>query len=358
MDGPLHSRASRHYTEVPVAKLQSDGSDEGRSFARQYPSPGLSDEQLCGALWSVGLPPDVTKVTSLAAIRTIRWSDRDIVREDPIAYDWHRENFTAYIARYLNSGFPVLLAAGNHVQLICGYLRNRQLQGMEPTNDPGRIEKFVLHDDGQGPYRLVGVGEIMLQAAGSTDHLVVPLPPGLNLAGDGAEEIGTSTVELVLPRVAERARGEALPNAESLVQSEERLVHADYAVRTYGCDSNDFKASYAARCTDADAQLTLSVTPLPKYVWVVEIIDRAERDSRNPPVIGEVVVDATPTRRNAQVLFIHFPGWVAMHDPISDEDADFPCGSDRYNSGRWAQESPGAWNYGSPSRRFKTAGTP
>jgi hypothetical protein len=350
---------------VPVADLQRHDMATDRAYARQYPSPGLSDEQLCRALWRAGLPPELTKVLSMTDSREVLWSDRKAIHLNPNGHDWHRERFTSAIARYLNSGLPVLLAAGDHVRLICGYLRKSQLVSSEMDSvdsgrieiDSGRIEMFIIHDDGTGPYQLVSVVDCLGFATAPEDLLVVPLPPGLNLPGDAAEDLGVGTIDQVLPKIADHLTELGAKNAPPLAALAAGLHSMKYAVRSFACDSNDFKASFAARCPDPEARSILSLTPLPKYVWVVEIVERMERIQGHSPVVGEVVIDATsPTGKDATALFIHFPGWVAMNDRISGEEFDFACSSETYDSGRWAQESPGTWIYRSNSRRFKTAG--
>jgi hypothetical protein len=50
---------------------------------------------------------------------------------------------------------------------------------------------------------------------------------------------------------------------------------------------------------------------MPRYVWVVEIVDRYRRSMGQPDVLGEIVIDATLTQFEplAAVMALHVDGF-------------------------------------------------
>ncbi len=357
-----------HYTavlrgltpRVSMADLAGTPSEWDRTHGRQYPTPGLSAEQLCQALWRAGLPPELIPNSLFSEQRPLVWSDREKLHNQSISHEWHHENFTTAVAWYLNSGLPVLITAGTHVVMVCGYLRANQMRKYSSDGQPStdsRIAAFILHDDSRGPYRIVGV-DALLGQMDLADWLMAPVPIGMLLGGGPAESLAIKSIDSVVRSVAKmmRAAGRIAP-ADALDQTVELLDAHSLSVRTYAAESNDFKRSFASRSRDRRAGRQIQIARLPKYIWVTEIVDRARRHSGLPPVLGEAIVDATsPSSAEAEILLLHLPGYITKFDRLNNEIYDFECGSDYYNSGRWAQQSPGAWSPTTTSRRFKSAG--
>ncbi len=356
-----------HYTavlrgltpRVPVAELHGSPNEKDRSRGRRYPSPGLTDEQLDQALWRGGLPPEVIPNRLLFEARPVAWHDREEIHSNPEIHEWHLENFCAVIARYLNSGLPVLLTLGNHVILVCGYLRASQMYSESPSQDAGQIRALIVHDDSEGPYRVIDTAWILSEMA-PDDWVMAPVPLGVLLEGKFAEELASKVTEAVATSVANQLEEYgATTEANSLRKFDEMLKRHKLSVRTYACDSSEFKHSFMRRCADKRAQRTMQAARLPKYVWITEIIERTRREDGQPPVVGEVIIDATaPSSSAAQILVIHLPGYINAYDRLNDETYDFACESGYYNSGRWGQRSPGFGWYGLPLNRFKSAGLP
>ena len=90
MDGALYGCYSEGLTPpIAIAQLVRQDTRDVWQFARQYPSPGLYDEQLCRALWEAGLPPEALPVSILGRPRDPGWQHREQIRlgwqESPVA---------------------------------------------------------------------------------------------------------------------------------------------------------------------------------------------------------------------------------------------------------------------------------
>jgi hypothetical protein len=66
----------------------------------------------------------------------------------------------------------------------------------------------------------------------------------------------------------------------------------DLRFRTYAVASTEYKTA-ALRRLPADVALCFRLQQWPRYIWVVEAVDRKLRRERRPCVLGEAVVDAT-----------------------------------------------------------------
>jgi len=349
---------------VPIARLRDTSRHAGAEFGRQYPSRGLADVQILRALAEGGLAPEIVYLRDLADTRNPQWYDRDTVwKHGEAAHPWQRENITSTVSRYLNSGLPVILARGTHVQLICGYIRASDLELDDPNSDPGAVIAFVCHDESQGPYRIELVGPIVGEID-ADDTLIIPLPPGLVLSGSDAELIGLRQFEEQLSNVVniEDRLETVTGGSETLTAIRETLASLDkrkYAVRTYATFNSDFKESVRRRCSNNQIVTeAVSLARLPRFVWVTEIIDRALRSQRKPPVIGEVVIDATATSdKDAPVVIVHVPGYVESRDLVTGRFDGSTCDVEAHDSGRWAQNRQVLWwnSTGSRSKSVRAA---
>ena len=82
---------------------------------------------------------------------------------------------------------------------------------------------------------------------------------------------------------------------------------------------------------------------LPRYVWVIEVLDRSARMAKEkdqPAVVGTVVLDASEVVRRPEdiaavaALFIHVPGQ-ATGRPTNDHRSWVPVKTDNRFSMRW-----------------------
>jgi hypothetical protein len=204
--------------------------------------------------------------------------------------------------RYLNSGFPVLVATGDHAFVLCGYRR-------EPRDGKRDWITFIRHDDQRGPY--LAVGDILDDADPDSGYryspwecLIVPLPTKLWLPPEPAEYVGA-----VLMRGLAQAVRSQVPEAESLF----KLIEGGrLALRTYAAPANTFKARLE-RGMDERLLREYRLARFSHYVWVVEAVDRDQRKDGLPCVIGEAIFDATSSENEPNLLALHVPGAAWVH---------------------------------------------
>lgn len=339
-----YSAVLRGYiTRRPVADMHPTVSD-GHTSRRPLPSPGLTTDQLMDALWAVGFTPEVWLINRLTVPDQASWRHRRELVASGQPNTWHLEAFTTSVCRYLNSGLPVLLAVGDHVRVICGYLRNRELvrgRARMLSQDPSRVENFILNDDGKGPYQIEHVEDLV--GNDDQDMLIFPTPPGLILGGQEAEVIGAAFVQELLFTLLSGDKISA-HQRQSLGWLEASLSESELALRTYMAEGNLFKRSFALRCSeDILASRLVPACRLPRYVWVCEIIDRRLRHAdgalADKSVVGQIVIDGSAVHASrAEVLVSHLPGWLGLRDQLHKVDADYPCEALVCSSGRWGHQ--------------------
>lgn len=265
-----------------IATYAGVASDLGRPL----PSLGLSVRQVTDAMLGLGLPGEV--------------------------YDLRQRNRASvvpFICRYLNSRLPVTVITSRHAFVLIGYERY-----VDP--DGTRRIRFWRQDDEAGPYQVVD--NWGSDPSGTWQHLVVPLPPKVYLTGEHAELIARRHLA---SRLKEGTREDkALAAQLDKVGSGTSSV----SLRSRVMLSNDFKRSVEQRrYPDAIAARYLNL-PMPRYVWVVEVTDRAARDQdtgTTPPcVLAEAVVDATDHTNDTKVLAWRCPSGITRW--LADRDAE------------------------------------
>ncbi|BBX28506.1 hypothetical protein [Mycolicibacterium alvei] len=193
-----------------------------------------------------------------------------------------------------------MVGTHNHAFILCGYRRSNQPR-------PGWIE-FIRHDDQAGPYLVVhnvlnDIDQRTGKVYGPWRTMHVPVPDKLWLA----------------PEAAERKGGQFLLNASNVIASaaddplpftplQDLINGRQLALRTYAIRSNDFKANLGARAIASPIQTEYRLARLPRFVWVVEAIDRQLRQAGKPCVLGEAVLDATSSDHAPQEIALHIHG--------------------------------------------------
>lgn len=246
---------------------------------RQVPSPGLTIGQMADAARSIGLPPLVYPLRHLA----------------------RGESVPRVLCRYLNSGIPVTIATRSHAFVLVGYGRSRD-------NDDNELLHFVRQDDEIGPYRVV---DWKLDEHGPWEYAVVPLPPKVYLPGENAEAIGSTRIRDELDRTPTEAASQLLRRLED----PERPL----SFRSTVVLSNEFKRTLRDRHYPDDVAAAYQRMQLSRFVWVVELTDRALRNAGEPCVMAEAVIDATDHVRDLHVLGWRIPG--ALWGWLPDDDA-------------------------------------
>lgn len=373
-----------HYTSVlrglssrrTTAELHQAGNTVN-TLARPYPSSGLSTRELANILRSANLPPEVLGYNELrTGRRTFSWADRNGLRIHARRFAgkrrkrqrdrmWIGENLSATICRYLNSGMPVILARHGmaHTQVVVGYLRESDIRPTAGTADDGHsdVVAFLVSDDQDGPFEIVHLTDLIREIAepgnDADTELVVPLPSGLWMTSEAAEELGVSLLMRSVARRQERI--EEWPVFDGAEEVRDRIrtrldtvAHGfdagdAYTVRTYASTGTDFKRSAAVRmASDPDLVAAIGMTQMPRFVWVCEAIDRKlRRGGALPSVVATVVLDATMVNSSfdesddgsvLEPLFLHLPGHYFAppygYPEIQVDDRNEPERVDTYTS--------------------------
>ncbi len=280
-------------------------SDPSLSPERALPSSGLTVQQLSDLLRRFDLPPIFYALGQLPSPR-LPWQPQDPTptsANDP-GGAWDTRVF-AVMCRHLNGGFPVLVGTNDHAFVVIGWSR-------DPA-DPRRI-LFVRHDDQQGPYLPVDnpLSDELVQVDGNRRTygpwrtLQVPLPPKLWLAPEAAErKAGALLVQAVstpLAAAMQKHIGIVVEDLQSLVGG------SHLALRTYAILSEKFKDELPSLGVDPIHVRSYRLARLPRYVWVVEAIDRRLRTQGQTCVLGEAVIDATSSDHSPDVVAYRLHG--------------------------------------------------
>ena len=378
--------------------------DETGAYGRQYPSEGLSAPTLSRVLRKLDLPPEIVDDADLVQHRDLEWYDRQelwdsVSQIEEGSDDWKRlwiaENLTATICRYLNSGFSCILSRDDleHTQVVCGYVREEDVNKEKvdlPTLSSGQalhsdVVALLVADDQRGPFEIVEVAELVdlimnedPTPAWTSLAVITPLPRGLWLSGNKAERRGAQ----ILAECARR-RLESLDAWTKMLQltSDEIQAHrkvltqlvawttvpegGNLAIRCYAAAGSDFKRGFAHRVDDGPAARVSGYTPLPKYVWVVEAMDREERSKEAPMVRATVVLDGSEVSDddtaidNLRTLLVHIPGQIStIRKPVFDDDHWRPTTLKPYYSGRWHHDRDWLLSAESTAARWKGASAP
>lgn len=251
---------------------------------RLIPAMGMSVGQLSSMVERAGLPPLVYDLRDLRP----------------------GEDLFTIACRYLNSGFPVIVAGGGHAFVLVGY---RRVAGGAGT----RIE-FIRQDDQAGPY--LPIKDPLLDCWRPWEYLVIPLPPKVYVSGEVAEPVGASKLTAAL---------DASSQTEYAALSQ-RISGGEVMFRTTAMQSNEFKAKLAARGAPADLVAAYQWTLMSRWVWIVEAVDRAAWDAGDPSVAAEVVIDATDHTGDPRPIAWRLPDQLLVWDPDRNVVGKRPLG--------------------------------
>lgn len=299
--------------------------DPSLAVGRPIPSPGLTLHQISELLRSFGLPAVYYSINGLTA------SDRPPMRPERAGEESTR--LPRVCCRYLNSGFPLLVivkpsvrSGDYHSLVLCGYSRSS-------TPDAAQRNRLtvalVVHDDQRGPYLNVKDWQNDIDSLTSVrylwEQLLVPLPEKLWLTGEAAERKGSE----ILFAAAETGARIGIKEAARLTNAFEagRLTF-----RTYAISGNQFKTGLVQRFSDPIILREYAFARLPRFIWVVEAVDRQEREGNRACVLGEIILDATSDDREPQILATRIPGVLAIPRPDNPKYAR-KTGADPVRSG-------------------------
>jgi hypothetical protein len=300
--------------------------EAGLGLSRPVPSAGLTAFQMIEVLRLFDLPALFYNVNSLPRHPAAPWARPDPTGPNdpnkPHPGFWDTRIFRI-CCRYLNSGFPVLVANRDHAFVLSGYKREPQAPGI-----PDRI-LFFRHDDQRGPYLtvqdvLADVDSVSNYSYSPWEALIVPLPRKLWLSPEPVEYKGGELLLGTIPAAISKG-------VKSAADLDKLIKLNQLALRTYAITSNQFKVEVKDRLPP-DLALRYRAARFPRYVWVVEAIDRTLRKAAQPCVLGEAIFDATSSEPAPSCLAWHVPGyaWIRHTDSSSEELA---CPAGPYISG-------------------------
>lgn len=241
------------------------------SAARALPSPGMTLEQVQAVFDSTGQPALLYGLGKLPRVPGVENPPPKLdANGKPIPAGLWDTRLFSIICRYLNSGFPVMIANAKHAWVLFGWFVRKG------------VIRFVACDDQQGPYEVIE--SPFTDSRAPWLAIMVPLPPKVYMSGEMAETWGHRTF---------RAFGSAsgVPTSWQTLAQALAATPKGISLRTFLRDGRAYKLAVGAQGRPEEVVRELRLARLPHYVWVVEAHDRALRAAAQPSVIGEVVFD-------------------------------------------------------------------
>lgn len=256
----------------------------GHVVGRQLPSDGLSASQMLNAMDRLGLPTGMLEPIPDPGPGTV-----------PLAGS---NTLYGVVCRYINSQLPPIVISNSHAWVVVAWTH-------EASAGHKRLTLW-RHDDAAGPYiRVDDPWNEPYAAHQPWRFILTPLMPRMNLDAERAEATGAAWLRQAIPIwsvAADGTRGRAVDAWDA----------GEVTFHTYAVPSNDYKARLKLRGLDPELVSLYQTTQMPKYVWVVEAVDRVARAALRPAVLGEIILDstaATPDHlRMTSVLAGHVEG--------------------------------------------------
>lgn len=252
---------------------------------RQLPNDGLSPQQLMAAMETLGLSP---------ASKNLPGSSADELASRSL-------RLYGMACRYINSSLPPIVISHTHAWVLVAYRR---------TSSAGN-DKIQLwrHDDARGPY--LPVDDPWNEPEKSHQPwtaMYLPLLPKVYLDAERAETMGRAILN-AFRKTSALYSGSPVQAADNRTDEDERCT-----ARTFLMTSTRFKQGVVGRGVPDELAAAYRRTPMSRYIWVVEIVDRLQRSGEQPDVIGEIILDSTLTQfeplgdPNA-TLAVHIGAW-------------------------------------------------
>jgi hypothetical protein len=272
---------------------------------RQLPNDGLSPQQLLAAMESLGLSP---ASKNLPGSSTEELASRSL-------------RLYGMACRYINSSLPPIVISNTHAWVLVAYRR-------APSAGNPKIQLW-RHDDARGPY--LPVDDPWNEPERSHrpwTAMYLPLLPKVYLDAERAETMARAILT-AFRSTSSLYSGSPLQTADSRPSEDEQCT-----ARTFLMTSTQFKQGLADRKVPAELAAAYRRTPMSRYIWVVEIVDRLQRSNEEPDVIGEIILDSTLTQfeplgdTNA-TLAVHVGAWAFIpgvdQSPSSQLDLPDPA---------------------------------
>lgn len=248
-------------------------------FERVVPSTGLTTEQIGAAFRHIGL----------SALHYDLTTDKKLTDE----------RVRLIVTSYLNSHMPLALGTPGHLTALIG----------AGDNEDGFYA--VRSDDEVGPY-------CRIRPSQWTD-LFVPLPDRIYLRAEEAHQVGCVQLKKVLDH-------------EQAADVAAELDRRNWTVRCFAVEARDHKVRILARNELPAAVRAAHVrVGTPRWLWILEVVDRDAERRDEPGVIGELAIDATSGEHAAKLLFANLPHtrlrWPDDREPeiASTHDENWQC---------------------------------
>ncbi|VXB03466.1 hypothetical protein [Aeromicrobium sp. 9AM] len=229
----------------------------GSVIGRQVPSAGLTQSQVLDGSTRLGL--------SMARMPVPAKNDEP----DPGAITLYN-----VVCRYVSSQLPPIVLSPNHAWVVVAWRRTPSVGHSKLT--------LWRHDDSAGPYIKVDDPYDEPNPAHKWSTILMPLMTKMYIAAERAEVSGGAWLRTMIDSYGE------------LVSVAAEAAAADaLAVQTYAVKSTEFKARLAGRGMPAELEALYRFAHMPKYIWVIEAVDRRARSKGLPDVLGEVLIDST-----------------------------------------------------------------
>lgn len=208
------------------------------------------------------------------------------------------------LCRYINSQLPPIVVSNSHAWVVVAWKR---------VPSPGHPELTLWrHDDAAGPYiRIDDPWNEAQEQHKPWAAIIAPLLQKMYIDAERAEATGRAWFELL-----RRSGNGAFARTEA-ADAAGQLTYRTYAVR-----ATDYKSRLSVRGMDANLGTLLRLAHMPRYVWVVEAVDREARKAGRPDVLGQFILDAT----TSEYARLQDRGLIALHL----EDFAFTSGPDHH----------------------------
>ena len=178
-----------------------------------------------------------------------------------------------------------------------------------------RWVEFIRHDDQRGPY--LQVDDVLSDVDPTSRHnygpwstIHIPAPEKLWLAPEQAERGGGLSLHKMTTRLSNTITGTPQKRLHAV------LTGRRLSLRTYAVKSNRFKMDLQSRLIPWDIAAAYRHMSLPRYVWVVEAVDRQLRNTAQQCVLGEALYDATSSDYAPEILAIHVAGTMLIAENV------------------------------------------
>lgn len=260
---------------------------------RRLPSKGLNYEQMQAVFASAGHPAIPYFLGDLPDVHGIHYAKLDEIRRHNAEVDEARRagdpppekrdgglwdtRIYSIVRRYLDSGFPIVIATPGHAFVLCGYY--------DEPEGPTKATRLILCDDQVGPYETLE-NALDDEQRGPWQAALIPLPPRVWLPGERAE----NDARYMLESYASRRFKEDAQEWSDLGRG---LREGRVGVKTVLLKGGDYKHRLAHQDRHPEAVRALRLGELSNWVWIVEAHDKTLPRNVRRRVVAEVVYDCT-----------------------------------------------------------------